>query len=389
MGSVKNNVENGFDMEKIFDNFLDRWRMIDASFEIKLFCYLSACVHLILFLFTFWRNTYFAGYQILVVILYSVMGAKYTKKKFIQSYLVILAEIIGNAIVVWLFVGDTCHAEQYIIFLVLMVNYIIFFVDSFKIRMVFSVVAMLTCMMSSFWLHHVLTELISPIRSEKMQLVQSELSVFFTMSMMCFLFVWVFIQTMRNHDRVEKLKQDNSQLKISNDTDFLTGVYSRKYAQVVLEDCYRLYCETGKVFSVAIGDVDFFKSVNDEYGHEAGDIVLKQLGTLFMEYMRESDVVSRWGGEEFLFIFETDLDNAVMVMERLNKKIEQTTIFIHEKEISVTMTFGCTQIKEAETVLELLHRADSYLYWGKKAGRNRVISSKCFEENIATKSVQI
>lgn len=375
-------------MEKIFEKLLDKWRMIDASFEIKLFCYMSACVHFVLFLFTFWRNTYFAGYQILVVILYSIMGARFTKKKFISYYVLILTEIVGHAAVVWMFTGDTCYAEQYIIFLIIMINYIIFFEDSFRKRMVFSALTMIVCMISYFLLRHVVCGELSPIYSEKMQGAEDILSVFISMSVLGFLFVWVFIQTIRNHDKVEKLEQDNSQLKLSNDTDFLTGVYSRKYAQIVLEEHYRIYSETGRTFSVAIGDIDFFKSVNDKYGHEAGDVVLKQLGTLFKEYMRETDIASRWGGEEFLFIFEADLDTAVKIVERLRKQVEQTSISDRGSDISVTMTFGCTQIKKEETVLELVHRADSYLYQGKKAGRNRVISSKCFDENSEIKSVQ-
>lgn len=178
------------------------------------------------------------------------------------------------------------------------------------------------------------------------------------------------------------MKEDNNRLKLSNDMDFLTGVCSRKYAQVVLDERYGSFCENGKLFSVAIGDIDFFKRVNDAYGHEAGDVVLKNLGSLFMECIRDKDVVSRWGGEEFLFIFEADLDSTIGVLERLRQTIEKTLIPVRGGEISVTMTFGCTQIKSGETVLELVHRADSYLYWGKKAGRNRVVTSKSFAEDV-------
>lgn len=367
-------------MENGFEKLLDKWSMRDAGFEIRLFCYMSLCVHFLLFLFTFWQNTYFALYQILSVFMYIIIGIKFTGKKFILTYAVILCEIVVHSTVVWLFTGDTCYSEQYIVFLIIIMSYIVFFVGSFKKRMIFSVTSMTVCMLLYFGLRHVLSPITPPINIREMQNLRNLLSIFFSISTLIFLSVWVFIQTVRNHTQVQKLKQDNSRLKISNDVDFLTGVYSRKYAQVVLDERYRIYCETGKIFSVAIGDIDFFKSVNDEYGHEAGDLVLEKIGTLFAESIREADIPSRWGGEEFLFIFEADLETAAVALERLRRNVEKTSIPVREREISVTMTFGCTQIRQGETVLELVHRADSYLYWGKKAGRNRVVTSKCFEE---------
>lgn len=367
-------------MDKFFDKLLERWGTRGIDFEVKIFCCMSVCVHLGLALFTFDKSILFALYQILSAATYGIMGAKFKKKHFVLLYCAILCEIVGHAVVVWLFTGNTCYAEQYIILLIIMISYIVFFVESYTRRMIFSITVMTICVCFYFFLHSVLGKYEAPLLVAKMSEIQSQLTMFFSMSVLFFLFAWVSIQTIRNHDRVEKLQRDNSRLKSSNDMDFLTGVYSRKYAQYILDEHYRIYCETGKLFSIAIGDIDFFKTVNDEYGHEAGDVVLQKLGKIFMSSIRETDVASRWGGEEFLFIFEADLDTAIDVLERLRQKIENTLFQSRERDISVTMTFGCTQIKPGETVLELVHRVDSYLYWGKKEGRNRVVSSRSLRE---------
>lgn len=367
-------------IERNFDKLINKLSIKGTDLDVKTFYYLNACVHMILALMTVGRCLFFPLYQLAAMALYAYMGRSFKKERFKYYYAVSLFEMVGHAVIVWLFTGDTCHAEMYIIFQVIMMSYVVFFFDTFLGRMLFCLVAMVLCMGAHFFLHHVLIYLESPIYDAQMGAIRSVLSMTLSMSMLCVLFVWVLMQTLRNHSQMEQLQADNCRLQTCNDTDFLTQVCSRKHAQFILDERYRTFCETGKAFTIAIGDIDFFKSVNDQYGHESGDVVLSRLGRIFKSSIRESDVVSRWGGEEFLFIFDANVETSIDVLERLRQLIENTVIPVQDSAISVTMTFGCTEIRAGETILELVRRADSYLYCGKKAGRNRVVCRKCFQE---------
>ena len=136
---------------------------------------------------------------------------------------------------------------------------------------------------------------------------------------------------------------------------------------------------------IAIGDIDFFKKVNDTYGHEAGDEVLKQLAVLCSEYMSSHGIAARWGGEEFLFVFNNEnLDEAGMNANELLSKIRNMTVKWNDIEIRVTMTIGVAdvntfisgEVTEAEIddrINEAVSAADKKLYMGKSNGRNTVV----------------
>ena len=137
--------------------------------------------------------------------------------------------------------------------------------------------------------------------------------------------------------------------------------------------------------SIAIGDIDHFKKINDTYGHDAGDEVLKSLAKLFDDYMSEFGIAIRWGGEEFLFVFDdVNLDDAFVALDRLRLKISTLEILWKGERIPVTMTFGLTDInvmlssKDTDSdienrIHEAIGDADKKLYMGKESGRNKVV----------------
>ncbi|SFP94424.1 GGDEF domain-containing protein, partial [Hydrogenimonas thermophila] len=126
--------------------------------------------------------------------------------------------------------------------------------------------------------------------------------------------------------------------------------------------------------SLVIFDIDFFKKINDKYGHLAGDKVLKAFASLLMHRMRESDIVVRYGGEEFIAILpETDIKRAFVVIESIRKLVEDMKISIeNNKEISITISAGIAEYNRKETLDQLIKRADDALYLAKDRGRNRV-----------------
>jgi len=136
--------------------------------------------------------------------------------------------------------------------------------------------------------------------------------------------------------------------------------------------------ETKRGFAVGIADIDDFKKVNDTYGHDCGDFVLVKLTQSFLQKIRVTDSVCRWGGEEFLFLFpETIEQGAMIVVERIRKSIEELNIDYRGNLIKVTITIGVSFYNGQDNLdgKELVNRADKALYKGKSEGKNKVVFS--------------
>jgi diguanylate cyclase (GGDEF)-like protein len=120
-------------------------------------------------------------------------------------------------------------------------------------------------------------------------------------------------------------------------------------------------------------DIDYFKQINDTYGHPTGDVVLKTLVQKIRRSIRESDILFRWGGEEFLIILpESDVNIASNLAEKIRKTVEDLEITFSGKTISVTISMGVGTMSEVDTSDDLIMRSDKALYAAKEKGRNRV-----------------
>ncbi len=151
--------------------------------------------------------------------------------------------------------------------------------------------------------------------------------------------------------------------------DPLTGTHRRWYAETRLRELV----ESGEVLSVAMVDIDHFKGVNDQLGHAAGDEVLAAVGRCLTSWLRSGDLVSRFGGEEFLVLLpETPPAGAQLVAERLRAGVAA----IDNAPMPVTVSIGVACCLQDESLEELVGRADAAMYQGKKQGRNRVIMAE-------------
>lgn len=156
--------------------------------------------------------------------------------------------------------------------------------------------------------------------------------------------------------------------------DTLTELNNRRFADKRLKQIQMNANTYGNHFVVAIGDIDFFKSVNDTYGHDCGDVVLKRVAALLKNHMMGKGFVARWGGEEFLFLYDnTELSAAYDETEVLLREIRELAIDYEGQTIRITMTFGLAQGGVNTNIRELLQKADIKLYEGKENGRNRII----------------
>ena len=156
------------------------------------------------------------------------------------------------------------------------------------------------------------------------------------------------------------------------ETDHLTGVANRRKAIETLEQEIERYHRMGTRLSVAIIDVDHFKSINDRYGHGVGDEVLRRLTALCVSELRKCDLVGRLGGEEFVIILPgTSIDGAMALVERIREKVEAMT-FADEPDLRLTISIGLTGMQSDADATFLLQAADSALYEAKRQGRNQL-----------------
>lgn len=177
-------------------------------------------------------------------------------------------------------------------------------------------------------------------------------------------------------DVIKKINFMYSQTRYLSLTDALTGLYNRRHFNAELEREFMRSKRYGGNLCIAIIDIDFFKKINDTYGHLCGDYVLKEVAYLILENFRKTDMVFRYGGEEFVVIMtETSLENSLIPLERLRKTIEDNNFMYKGKKITVTVSIG-VETNQTDTTDEFLNNADKALYKAKQNGRNQTVLFK-------------
>lgn len=167
----------------------------------------------------------------------------------------------------------------------------------------------------------------------------------------------------------KELETKNQLLETAVATDTLTGLKNRQFFNQKVNEEVERFKRYDTKLSILMIDIDYFKRINDTYGHAIGDEVLKKISNELQKQLRAVDLVARWGGEEFIVLLpETELDSAISVSEKLRKKIE---MLVHENSEVVTISIGISMLSESESIDSWINRADKALYQAKKQGRNR------------------
>jgi len=177
----------------------------------------------------------------------------------------------------------------------------------------------------------------------------------------------------------DNLSKANLKLKEAADHDYLTGLYNRRFLLDFVDQEVHRVERYGENFSIMIFDVDFFKKVNDSYGHQNGDLVLKAISAKATELIRSTDLLARYGGEEFVMVMpQTELQGAAVIAERLRKAIEGMDLPIDGQMLKTTVSIGVAAWRpdsKKKTIARLFDQADQALYDAKNSGRNRVVAS--------------
>lgn len=176
-----------------------------------------------------------------------------------------------------------------------------------------------------------------------------------------------FLFRLYEHSRAEAF----AELEHLSETDKLTGLLNRSRLDDVLQRELERHHRSGQPLTVVLCDVDYFKRINDEHGHLAGDEILRSIASFLREHMRNVDYCGRWGGEEFLIICpDTPGASVCHIIDRLREAAATKGL---SRDIPVTLSFGIATLGSDETGEQLLQRADRALYEAKRTGRDRVV----------------
>jgi len=175
-------------------------------------------------------------------------------------------------------------------------------------------------------------------------------------------------------DTQKELLEDKNELTRMALTDNLTGLSNRTHMNQILHKEFSRFERHNQRFGIIMLDIDHFKLINDKFGHDAGDDVLKKLAATFDKAIRSSDFVARWGGEEFLICCTTIEEEDLLPIAETIRQLVATTNFNHKGQI--TASLGCAAIVKGESIGDLIKRADVALYEAKNNGRNRSMVSE-------------
>lgn len=196
--------------------------------------------------------------------------------------------------------------------------------------------------------------------------VASTIVVFVSISLVSFVYGF-------DTQKVEsKLVEYNVKLENEANTDSLTGLPNRRCGVEYMETCIKN--AVSAPLCIAMCDIDFFKKVNDNYGHDVGDAVLKGLADTLLKMTDENTFVCRWGGEEFIIIFRNiNGDDAFVKLSHLMNQIRKLSFKVLDKSFGITVTMGLEEYSFYSSVEEFIKKADEKLYYGKEHGRNQIV----------------
>lgn len=229
-------------------------------------------------------------------------------------------------------------------------------------------VIMLTLFATSLGLYY----LPLPLPFARAQYDNNMLLRFFVTSLSVFMLTLIYEKSRAT--AYKKLIKINEDFSKACRTDYLTHIYNRRGGHERLKESYHRALSKRENMAILICDIDYFKQINDRYGHEFGDHVLQKVTDTIGKTLRTKDIIARWGGEEFLIILpDTEVAVCRRVAERVREAVESLNLCYCDTKLSTTISIGGKPLTTNLNLKELLAQADTNLYQAKRTGRNRVI----------------
>ncbi len=329
-----------------------------------------ATVHfMLIFFFAFTKVYPLVAFNAVSTLIYILCGRLIKNEKYIPLYYITFIEICLHSYTATILVGWEPGFPLYILAVMPVIFYMHFSLNvntRMKETFMIGLIAMMTFITCKLISQR--TEPVYPIDAEYSMWIYIFNSIC-TFIMLMF-FSMLFLREMQCAHKT--LEEQNARLDRIAGIDALTGLYNRRSMDKFMKKA----AESKINYSLIMCDIDDFKKVNDTYGHDAGDIVLKSIADAIIADLRDGDYVCRWGGEEILILAtKTSLSAASQVAERIRKRIEKIENIYQDNHIKCTVTFGAAESSEGSAAADIISLADSRLYKGKKSGKNCVISS--------------
>ena len=347
-----------------------RARITDKQ-KFSLIIYSVAMVHCFLcFLFGYFKVYPLFIFNIISVTTYLSSTLLIRRDLLWPVYYITYFEIILHSFVTTIIIGWQFGFPQYIIALIPVGYYICYEMHTNRHKMIIAnvsalvaTVSYLSCMMISYYM--------TPAYASNMQTWELKLYLFNSICTFVFLIVFslIFISEIRWSQT--QLSHQNAILEKLASIDPLTGLYNRRSMDVFLNQA--LKADAG--FSLIMCDIDDFKKVNDTYGHDFGDIVLKEVAQITTQMVKSNGYVCRWGGEEILILINiSSKDQVRRIAESIRRNVANHVFELNNRWIHCTLTLGVSIYRDGDTIEETITNADYNLYQGKRNGKNKVVA---------------
>ncbi len=351
-----------------FDNIFDPNMTIDDKTKYSLLQLCCTLIHMMLaIIFMFTHTIPLVIFNIVSTVVYFRSKRLITLGRYAPFCYITFGEICLCAIFSSVMVGLRPGFQMYIIGIMPVIFYMQFSIrqksDSFVSTFIVGILGI-----ASFLACKLISMLVYPV-CEIVDSIFDSVYIFnsFCMFTLLLFFSMVFLKQMQNtHTHLEKEKEE---MEKNAGVDALTGLNNRRSFDKYIDELDR----KGDVYSFIICDIDNFKMVNDTYGHEAGDEVLKNLSMMIKSVAKPPARPFRWGGEELVVLTDMHIEEAQRLADRIRRHAERIVTIWGDNDIRCTMTVGVAESTEAQNCEELMAIADQRLYVGKTSGKNQVV----------------
>lgn len=370
------------DKFKYFKDILNGDRYPSDRAKFNFICYAIGGIHLFLCIYYFALSCLLiGGYHFLSAYYYIVILTVWLRKdKYYQVFLASYIEIIFNSIFMTMTLGWSWGFMMYIIAICPVSFFISYSIPGMK-RSLTKPVIFASISLLFFIIAKILSGIIPPYLDFSDRTIYIDIIYLFN-CIITFVSIIVFsaLFALQLRCQEKELEKHNRELTDISSIDPLTKLLNRRAMGECLDTAVEHIKKTGELFSLAIGDIDNFKMVNDIHGHNVGDDVLKMVASTIRESLPEKAILCRWGGEEFLILIRKPEIDMISDIEAVRYAISQQTVKVEKPDgyidLKVTMTFGVSQYIHGFSIDQVIALADENLYKGKNNGKNRVVHSR-------------
>lgn len=329
---------------------------------------------LMVFLFHIMGVWQLSLYNIIVTAYYSYCYTTVREGKVRQGYILTFAEIVAQMVFTTLIIGWNVGFYAYVIALIPLYYYINMFLgrgSDHPFMPFFWSMITFGIFLGTF----ILSLNVTPVTNLDMS---QKVTIFIFNTFFAFqLIIWMSHFLVLGYKKtLNAMAERNASLDEAAGQDPLTKLFNRRTMEERLDEALEAAKKNGTIFSLVMGDIDFFKKINDTYGHDCGDVALVAVAEILKACVRDGDIVCRWGGEEFLLLVSGNRGVATTVAERIRSRIENNVVEFGGNQIKFTMTLGVSTYAPGYSLDALVNQADENLYYGKEHGRNQVVALK-------------